>query len=130
MQVTFLGTGTSTGGIIALGLGAGLTARSLLDLYLHEGHRVFPPRQRARSRGIFRRFLRNRYDRSDLDELLQQALDSNTLRDSKYRLLIPATEAKHGDPCVFKTPTTLVTSWTATSRCGKWRRPPRRLPPI
>ena len=97
-------TGTSTGGIIALGLGAGLKARSLLNLYLHEGHRVFPPRQRARSRGIFRRFFCNRYDRSDLDELLQQALASKTLRDSKYRLLIPATEAKHGDPCVFKTP--------------------------
>ncbi|MYC38713.1 MAG: patatin-like phospholipase family protein [Chloroflexi bacterium] len=97
-------TGTSTGGIIALGLGVGLTARSLLDLYLHEGHRVFPPRQRARSRGIFRRFFRNRYDRSDLDELLQEVLASKTLRDSKYRLLIPATEAKHGDPCVFKTP--------------------------
>ena len=97
-------TCTSTGGIIALGLGAGLTARSLLDLYLHEGHRVFPPRQRARSRGFFSRFFRNRYDRSDLDELLQQALASKTLRDSKYRLLIPATEAKHGDPCVFKTP--------------------------
>ena len=34
--------GTSTGGIIALGLGAGLTARSLFDLYVNEGHRVFP----------------------------------------------------------------------------------------
>ena len=97
-------TGTSTGGIIALGLGAGLAARSLLDLYLQEGRRVFPPRQRARSRWLFSRFFRNRYDRSDLDELLQQALASKTLRDSKYRLLIPATEAKHGDPCVFKTP--------------------------
>ena len=97
-------TGTSTGGIIALGLGAGLTARTMMEMYLKEGHRVFPPRQRAKSRGILHRFFRNRYDRTALDGLLQQTLGSHKLRDSRYRLLIPATEAKHGDPCVYKTP--------------------------
>ena len=96
--------GTSTGGIIALGLGAGLTARSLLDLYMNEGHRVFPPRQRRKSNRLFRRLSRNRYDRAALDELLWQTLGARTLRESRYRLLIPATEAKHGDPAVYKTP--------------------------
>ena len=96
--------GTSTGGIIALGLGAGLTARSLLDLYLTEGHRVFPPRQRQKSNRLFRRLSSNRYDRAALDELLWQILGEKTLRESRYRLLIPATEAKHGDPAVYKTP--------------------------
>ena len=96
--------GTSTGGIIALGLGAGLTAHALLDLYVNEGHRVFPPRQRASNRLPWKRYLRNRYDRTALDELLWQNLGSRTLRESKYRLLIPATEAKHGDPAVYKTP--------------------------
>src|SRR5437870_7547342 len=33
--------GTSTGGILALGLGAGLTAASLADLYTHRGADVF-----------------------------------------------------------------------------------------
>ena len=96
--------GTSTGGIIALGLGAGLAARSLLDLYVDEGHRVFPPKQRQKGRRLFRRLSRNRYDRTALDELLHQTLGTRTLRESKYRLLIPATEAKHGDPAVYKTP--------------------------
>ena len=98
-------TGTSTGGIIALGLGAGLTARSLLDLYVNEGHRVFPPGQRAG--GWFRKMrqlFRNQYDRTALDEILRQTLGTRTLRESRYRLLIPATEAKHGDPAVYKTP--------------------------
>ena len=58
--------GTSTGGIIALGLGAGLAARSLLDLYANEGHRVFPPKQRQKGRRLFRRLWRNRYDRAPL----------------------------------------------------------------
>src|SRR3979411_1830181 len=35
--------GTSTGGIIALGLGAGYTARELLALYVERGCEVFPP---------------------------------------------------------------------------------------
>ena len=96
--------GTSTGGIIALGLGAGLTARSLLDLYVKEGHRVFPPKQRLKGRRLFRRLSRNRYDRDALDGLLSQTLGVKTLRESRYRLLIPATEAKHGDPAVYKTP--------------------------
>ena len=96
--------GTSTGGIIALGLGAGLTARALLDLYVNEGHRVFPPEQRLKGRRLFRRLSRNRYDRTAFDELLRQTLGTRTLRDSRYRLLIPATEAKHGDPAVYKTP--------------------------
>lgn len=97
--------GTSTGGIIALGLGAGLTARALLDLYVKEGHRVFPPKQR--SGGWLQKLsqlFRNRYDRAALDELLARTLGARTLRESKYRLLIPATEAKHGDPAVYKTP--------------------------
>ena len=97
-------TGTSTGGIIALGLGAGLAARSLLDLYVNEGHRVFPPKQRQKGRRLLRRLLRNRYDRAPLDELLRQILGDMTLRESRYRLLIPATEARHGDPAVYKTP--------------------------
>ena len=33
-----------------------------------------------------------------------RTLGAKTLRDSRYRLLIPATEAKHGDPAVYKTP--------------------------
>src|SRR5262245_49000861 len=34
--------GTSTGGILALGLGAGLTAQELADLYARRGADVFP----------------------------------------------------------------------------------------
>ncbi len=97
--------GTSTGGIIALGLGAGLPARYLLDLYVNEGFRVFPPKQRRKGRWLpWSPLFRNKYDRAPLDELLRKTLDARTLRDSKYRLLIPATEARHGDPAVYRTP--------------------------
>ena len=94
--------GTSTGGVIALGLGAGFTAKSMLDLYVVQGHRVFPPRRRLVARYLSKFW--NRYDRRHLDELLRQELGPVRLRDSRYRLVIPATEGRYGDPCVYKTP--------------------------
>lgn len=35
--------GTSTGGIIALALAHGMTARQALNIYLEHGERIFPP---------------------------------------------------------------------------------------
>ena len=95
--------GTSTGGILALGLGTGLTATELLHMYLDEGHRVFPPVERG-LRGWMRRIVSAQYDRVPLDQILQQKLGGKTLRDSKYRLLIPSTEGRNGEVWVFKTP--------------------------
>ena len=94
--------GTSTGGVIALGLGAGFAARAMLDLYMVHGHRVFPPLRRLFARHLSKFW--NRYGRAPLDELLQEELGSARLRDSRYRLVIPATEGRYGDPCVYKTP--------------------------
>ena len=95
--------GTSTGGIIALGLGAGLTSCEILGMYLNEGHRVFPSREGG-LRGKIRRLVSAQYDRRPLDQLLVQRLGDKTLRDSKYRLLIPSTEGRNGEVWVFKTP--------------------------
>ena len=95
--------GTSTGGILALGLGAGLTASEILQMYLEEGHRVFPLGGRGPI-GRARRLVSAQYDRRHLDELLSQRLGDKTLRGSKYRLLIPSTEGRNGEVYVFKTP--------------------------
>ena len=95
--------GTSTGGILALGLGAGMTADEILRMYLEEGHRVFPSKERGLA-GRARRLVSAQYDRGPLDELLKQRLGEKTLRDSKHRLLIPSTEGRNGEVWVFKTP--------------------------
>ena len=78
--------GTSTDGIVALGLGAGLTAGDILQMYLEEGHRVFPSRERGLW-GRARRWVSAQYDRRPLDQLLTQRFGDKTLRESKYRLL-------------------------------------------
>ena len=89
--------GTSTGGVIALGLGAVLSASEVLELYLCRGHLVFPPQQRTRAGRLWNQLFCNRYDRRPLDELLRGELGTSRLLDSRYRLLIPATEGR-GDP--------------------------------
>ena len=95
--------GTSTGGIIALGLGAGLSAAEIERMYLDEGHLVFPASRRDPLWRILKYF-RSRYDRKPLDGLLRQRVGDKTLRESKYRLLVPATEGQNGEVWVYKTP--------------------------
>ena len=95
--------GTSTGGILALGMGAGMTAGEILQMYLQQGHLVFPSNQRG-LKGKIRRFFSAQYDRRALDQLLRQTFGEKTLRESKCRLLIPSTEGRNGEVWVFKTP--------------------------
>ena len=95
--------GTSTGGILALGMGAGMTAGEILQMYLEQGHLVFPTNERGFT-GKIRRLFSAQYDRRALDRLLRQTFGEKTLRESKRRLLIPSTEGRNGEVWVFKTP--------------------------
>ena len=97
-------SGTSTGGILALGLGAGKTAGEMLQMYMEEGKFIFPP-------GWFRRLclgLRGialyRYDRAALTQALTSALRDMKLSAARVRLCIPAFEGHHGEVYIFKTP--------------------------
>ena len=95
-------TGTSTGGILALGLAAGLKASELLCLYKDRGREVFPP-QRRMLRKLLQCF-NTGYKRDPLERLLGDALGGLKLRDSLVRLCIPSLDWKYGDVYVFKTP--------------------------
>jgi len=102
--------GTSTGGIIALGLGAGLTAAEMAELYLTRGSEVFPQpsdttwgRVRSWWRGK-RNYILYHYERGPLEALLTGALGDKLLGDSAVRLCIPAFEGKHSEVFIFKTP--------------------------
>jgi hypothetical protein len=79
--------GTSTGGIIAIGLGLGMTARELLHLYRETGSRIFCPRRFGA--GLMSLF-RARYTNVALRQVLVEALGGRHLGESKTRLLIPA----------------------------------------
>jgi patatin-like phospholipase/acyl hydrolase len=102
--------GTSTGGILALGLGAGLTAEQLLNLYIHRGGEVFPPFSRSllgRVRSWIqhkRHIARYLYSRSTLEQILKEYFDDMILGDSSSRLCIPAFEGRHSEVFLYKTP--------------------------
>lgn len=102
--------GTSTGGILALGLGAGLTAAEMADIYLMRGPEVFPQPSdtawgRIRSSWMKKRnYVLYNYERNPLEALLTAALGDKLLGDSTVRLCIPAFEGRHSEVFVFKTP--------------------------
>jgi hypothetical protein len=102
--------GTSTGGIIGLGLGAGLTAANLLDLYVSQGNEIFPePTDSLLGRAKTwwrpkRQYLQYQYERDALQTALTDRLGDKLFGDSTVRLCIPAFEGKHSEVFVFKTP--------------------------
>lgn len=95
--------GTSTGGIIALGLGLGVRPRTLLDLYVSNAAEIFP-----RSRGSFLAATRwawsPRYKPDALREVLDTTLRDQTLAHSSVRLAIPSYDLASDDVYLFRTP--------------------------
>ena len=102
--------GTSTGGIIAIGLAAGLKATDLRNLYVERGCEIFPP-IRSGMVGAMERYLRStwrhfkfRYDRKALMRILRDTLGDRRLGEAQVRLCIPSFEGHYGDVYIFKTP--------------------------
>jgi predicted acylesterase/phospholipase RssA len=97
--------GTSTGGIIALGLGYGKTAAEILQLYTERGVNIFPPTNAlGRLCRAFRQGRRHVYERKPLEQELLRMFGQTVLGDSKSRLVIPTFEGRHGEPWLYKTP--------------------------
>jgi patatin-like phospholipase/acyl hydrolase len=78
--------GTSTGGIIALGLGLGLSANDLLRFYEEHGPGIFNGNGRVR---WIRQFFRAKYNPEPLRRSLSEAYGPRRLGDSRKRLVIP-----------------------------------------
>jgi uncharacterized protein len=92
--------GTSTGGIIALGLGLGLSASAIRDFYLDDGPKIFS------KFGVFaslRQLGRSKYDPDPLRDALLRIFGGRMLGESETRLVIPAFDSTLGAVRVFKT---------------------------
>ena len=92
--------GTSTGGIIALGLGMGMRPREILRFYVEKGPVIFP-------NGLFtgiRHLWQVKYDGVDLEKALKTFFGDAFLGDSRKRLVIPAYNIGEDDIYLFKTP--------------------------
>ncbi len=101
--------GTSTGGILAVGLGMGLSPRDMLQFYRKRGPVIFPvTRFYGKRKRELRHWLRPKHS---LDVLLNELKlayypdgRERALRDSVCRLAIPAYDAISGACHTFRTP--------------------------
>ncbi len=91
--------GTSTGGLVALGLGAGFAPQEIVDFYVSEGPKVF-----GRPRGRLRNARRAKYSPERLKSALEGLLDERTLGSSQRPLVIPSYSLDAQDVYLFKTP--------------------------
>ena len=99
--------GTSTGGILALGLGMGLRAGEILEFYEARGAVIFPVtslggKLRYGVRAVFQPKFPQDVLRRELERAFVGA-PGKTLRDSQCRLVIPACHARSGAVHLFRT---------------------------
>jgi predicted acylesterase/phospholipase RssA len=95
--------GTSAGGIIALGLGAGLTPADIAARYESLTTTVFPASRRS-ARAWVHRLRRPQYDADALVEALRDVLGDRLLGESAKPLLVPSWDTRSGQVHLFKTP--------------------------
>lgn len=93
-------TGTSTGGIIALGLGLGYSAAEVLEFYEQLGPQVFAGSRLVRA---VRWMGFSKYDSGPLKRALESKFRERRLGESRTRLVIPATNLETGEVHVYKT---------------------------
>jgi hypothetical protein len=92
--------GTSTGGIIALGLGLGLPAADILRFYEEHGPRIFAGHRAWRwLRGI----ALAKYDPAPLKAALEAVFGDRRLGESHNRLVIPSSNLVTGEVHIYKT---------------------------
>lgn len=97
-------TGTSTGGIIAIGLGLGLSAKEILEFYDEKGGTIFLGTSSVqRTQGFLRQFFKPKHSHDVLRAELESVFGERKFGESKCRLVIPAYDAIGGRLFVMKT---------------------------
>lgn len=94
-------TGTSAGGIVALGLGAGLRPAMITESYHDIVAAVFPSGGLSK---VVRGALRPMYSQEALREALTNVFGERLLCHSDKRLVVPSYDVGSGQVHVFKTP--------------------------
>jgi patatin-like phospholipase/acyl hydrolase len=98
--------GTSTGGIIALGLGLGIPMDDIVAFYTNDGRKIFPPlpvHQFGRWTRFFRSSQAPSLDHEALERALKERFEGRLLWESIPRLVIPAFMMPKAEIAVFKT---------------------------
>jgi len=93
--------GTSTGGLIALLLGAGYSPQEILGFYKNYAKIIFPPNKKM---SFFDKLSgKAKFSQDPLKEVLKEYFKDKKMKDSCINLCIPAVDADNEKPTVFKT---------------------------
>lgn len=92
--------GTSTGGIISLGLGMGMGPREIVRFYVNKGPNIFPQKWFGGLRHVFRA----KFDPGPLEEAVKECFGDKKLANSRKRLVVPSYNIGEDDVYLFKTP--------------------------
>ncbi len=95
--------GTSTGGILALGIGLGVELEQIVDLYRSRGRNIFPPSSRTMFVPHPRGLIRPKFRPDGLRSELEGVFGSRRFGESTNRLVITAFNADDGDVKLMKT---------------------------
>ena len=92
--------GTSTGGIIALGMGLGLSTKEILAFYEKHGPTIFKGNRALR---LLRWLGTSKYSNAALKNALRSCFGDKKLGNSKKRLVIPSLNLETGEVHIYKT---------------------------
>ena len=101
--------GTSTGGILAIGLSLGLRATELLDLYENRGPEIFGENHGTIANVVYRKIrcfrwlYRRKHDSNALRAVLQEVLGDTRIGDAKTRVVVPAWNPVAQSVYIYKT---------------------------
>lgn len=90
--------GTSTGGILALALAAGLDPKEIARLYRERGPDIFP----ARRFGVIRQLWRPKYRTDGLREALREVFGDRTLGDAQRPVMVTSYDLVRGKSYLLK----------------------------
>jgi hypothetical protein len=98
-------TGTSTGGIIAIGLAMGAAAAEICEFYEKEGATIFPGRVGVKKWvGRMRDLFEPRLSNEALRKTITKVVGDRPLKEARTRLVIPSYDVNVGKVYLFKTP--------------------------
>lgn len=94
--------GTSTGGLIAIALGLGLSPREIVRFYMKHGPAIFPGASSWWRCSLH--WLRSKYEAEPLELALRACFGERLFGESTNRLVIPSYNLGEDDVYIFRTP--------------------------
>jgi hypothetical protein len=95
--------GTSTGGIIAIALALGVSAKDLVSFYKVDGPKIFPADRHDAWHSDMLHLCRIKYDAKPLRLAVLRQLGARRLGEARTRLVIPAVQPDRAQMYLFKT---------------------------